>query len=295
MKRVVYRRFAPAKQLVVTFGQTSTSIGMKRLIQTGRAFYAAALVVYGCQQVYFGSFRDVFFSAYQHYLPWLSVLASAFGLYLIITGVLLVVRNRGKQAALVCGTVWLVLLLGTHLTYELISEPNQLYHLGLWTAPLKELALAGGAFVVAGSFDMPLSGTFRIQEKIMPYGNVFFLITMTSFGISHIIYADFLADTVPGWMANHLFWVNLTGIALIASGIALILGIRIRIIALLLSLMIFIWFWLIHVPGALRDPAGNRGNLPASAFDALAYSGVALLIGLTMKQQKWVEDIERWS
>jgi hypothetical protein len=38
----------------------------------------------------------------------------------------------------------------------------------------------------------------------------------------------------------------------------------------------------------------NRGNLLASAFDALAYSGVALLIGLTMKQQKWVEDIERW-
>ena len=267
---------------------------MKQLVRIGRAFYAAALLVYGFQQFYFGTFRDVFFSVYQQHLPFLTVFAWLFGLYLIITGVLLVVSGAGKQAALLLGAVWLSLFLGTHMTYELISEPNKLYHLGLWTTPLKELALAGGAFVVAYSFETPLTGKLAVLEKIMPYGNLFFLYTMTSYGVSHIIYAEFLVNIVPDWMANHLFWVNLTGIALTASGIALILGIRIRIIAGLLSLMIFLWFWLVHVPGALSNPVVNRGNLLASAFDALAYSGVALLIGLTMKQQKWVEDFERW-
>ncbi|SFF23915.1 hypothetical protein [Spirosoma endophyticum] len=267
---------------------------MNLLVRIGRAFYAAALVVYGCQQIYFGTFRDVFFSVYQQHLPFLNVFAWLFGLYLIITGALLVVPSAGKKAALLMGAVWLSLFLGTHMTYELISEPNKLYHLGLWTTPLKELALAGGAFVVAYSFETPRTGTLAVLENIMPYGNLFFLYTMTSYGISHLIYAAFLEGTVPSWMANHLFWVNLTGVALTASGIALILGIRIRIIALLLSLMIFLWFWLVHVPGALWDPVGNRGNLLASAFDALAYSGVALLIGLTMKQQKWVADIEGW-
>ncbi|MVM33304.1 hypothetical protein GO755_24910 [Spirosoma sp. HMF4905] len=267
---------------------------MKQLVRIGRAFYAIALFVYGCQQIYFGTFRDVFFSVYQNHLPFLNVFAWLFGLYLIVTSTLLVVSGAGKKAALLLGAVWLSLLLGTHMTYELISEPNKLYHLGLWTAPLKELALAGGAFVVAYSFEIPLTGKLMALEKIMPYGNLFFLYTITSFGISHIIYAEFLANTVPDWMANHLFWVNVTGIALTASGIAIILGIRVRIIALLLSLMIFLWFWLVHVPGALSNPVANRGNLLASAFDALAYSGVALLIGLTMKQQKWVEDIERW-
>ncbi|QIP16635.1 hypothetical protein G8759_30340 [Spirosoma aureum] len=267
---------------------------MKQLIRIGQAFYAAALFVYGCQQVYFGSFRDVFFSVYQLHLPFLNVFAFLFGLYLIITGALLVVPGTGKKAALLLGAIWMALFLGTHMTYELISEPNKLYHLGLWTTPLKELALAGGAFVVAYSFENSLTGKLAVLEKIMPYGNLFFLYTMTSYGISHLIYAEFLVNTVPDWMANHLFWVNLTGIALTASGIAIMLGIRIRIIALLLSLMIFLWFWLVHVPGALSNPVANRGNLLASAFDALAYSGVALLIGLTMKQQKWVEDIERW-
>ncbi|WP_020597614.1 hypothetical protein [Spirosoma panaciterrae] len=267
---------------------------MKQLVQIGRAFYAVALFVYGCQQVYFGSFRDVFFSVYQHHLPFLNAFATLFGFYLIVTGALLFVPSTRKKAALLLGGIWLLLFLGTHMTYELISEPNKLYHLGLWTTPLKELALAGGAFVVAYSFRTPSTGKLALLEKIMPYGNLFFLYTMTSYGISHIIYAEFLESTVPNWMANHLFWVNLTGIALTASGIAIILGIRIRIIALLLSLMIFLWFWLVHVPGALGDPVGNRGNLLASAFDALAYSGVALLIGLTMPRQKWVEDIESW-
>jgi uncharacterized membrane protein YphA (DoxX/SURF4 family) len=267
---------------------------MKQLVRIGRTFYAAALFVYGCQQIYFGSFRDVFFSVYQHHLPFLNVFAWAFGLYLILTGALLVVSGAGKKAALLLGAIWLSLFLGTHMTYELISEPNKLYHLGLWTTPLKELALAGGAFVVAYSFETPLTGKLAVLEKIMPYGNLFFLYTMTSYGISHIIYAPFLVNTVPEWIANHLFWVNLTGIALTASGIVIMLGIRIRVIALLLSLMIFLWFWLVHVPGALSNPVADRGNLLASAFDALAYSGVALLIGLTMKQQKWVEDIESW-
>ncbi|WP_461103353.1 hypothetical protein [Spirosoma koreense] len=267
---------------------------MNQLVGIGRSFYAAALIVYGCQQIYFGSFRDVFFSVYQHHLPFLKVFASLFGLYLIITGALLVVSGAGKKAALLLGAVWLALFLGTHLTYELFSEPNKLYHLGLWTTPLKELALAGGAFVVAYSFDSPRTGKLAFLDKVMPYGNLFFLYTMTSYGISHLIYAPFLVTTVPAWMANPLFWVQLTGVALTASGIAIILGIRIRIIALLLALMIFLWFWLVHVPGAWSNPVADRGNLLASAFDALAYSGVALLIGLTMKQQKWVEDIERW-
>ena len=131
---------------------------MNLLVRIGRAFYTVALLVYGCQQVYFGTFKDVFFSVYQQHLPFLTVFAWLFGLYLMLTGALLLRAGTGKKAALLLGVVWLSLFLGTHMTYELLSEPNKLYHLGLWTTPLKELALAGGAFVVAYSFDTPLTG-----------------------------------------------------------------------------------------------------------------------------------------
>lgn len=268
---------------------------MRKLITVGRAFYASALVVYGIQQLYFGTFRDVFFSVYQKHLPLLNVFAYIFGVYLIATGVLIVVSEKGRKASLILGAVFLALLLGTHLAYELFSEPNKLYHLGLWTTPLKELALAGGAFVVASSFGINTAAQKGFLETLAPYGNLFFLFTITSFGISHTIYQPFLAGTVPKWIANGDFWVMLTGVTLTASGIAIMLGIRIRIVALLLSLQIFIWVWLVHVPGTLANPlTANRGNLLASAFDALAFSGTALLIALTMKKQQWIEDVENW-
>jgi uncharacterized membrane protein YphA (DoxX/SURF4 family) len=268
---------------------------MKQLIYIARAFYATALMVYGFQQLYFGTFRDVFFSVYQDHLPLLSVFSYAFGIYLIGTGVLIFIPSKGKQAALLLGVVWMLLFLGTHLTYQLFSQPNKLYHLGLWATPLKELALAGGAFVVAFSFGKTAAGRKNLLENFMPYGNLLFLYTITSYGISHVIYAPYLVSIVPKGMANPLFWVNLTGISMISAGITLILGIRIRIIALFLFLMIFLWVWLVHVPGALSQPiSANRGNLLASAFDALAFSGTALLIALTMKKQQWVEDIENW-
>jgi uncharacterized membrane protein YphA (DoxX/SURF4 family) len=268
---------------------------MKILVTAGRAFYAAALFVYGLQQLYFGTFRDVFFSVYQTKLPLLNVFAYIFGVYLMATSVLLFIPGRGRKAALVLGAVLLTLFFGTHISYELISEPNKLYHLGLWTTPLKELALAGGAFVVTHSFGPDKSINPILLTKFAPYGNLLFLYTITSFGISHIIYAPYLAGTVPDWMANHVFWVYLTGVTLTAGGIVLILGIRIRVVALFLALEIFLWVWLVHVPGTLSYPlAAKRGNLLASAFDALAFSGTALLIALTMKKQQWIEDIESW-
>lgn len=281
--------------VVITFGCNEIRITMKQLIYIGRAFYALALIVYGFQQFYFGTFRDVFFSVYQDHLPMLSLFAYAFGIYLIATGILIFIPGKGKQASLFLAGVWLVLFFGTHITYELLSQPNKLYHLGLWATPLKELALAGGAFVVAFSFESDPSAEKAFLAKLMPYGNLFFLYTITSYGISHVIYAPYMVDIVPAGMANHLFWVNLTGIAMISAGVTIILGIRIRIIALFLFLMIFLWVWLVHVPGTLAHPiAANRGNLLASTFDALAFSGTALLIALTMKRQQWVEDIENW-
>ena len=97
---------------------------MNYLIKTGRAFYAAALIVYGIQQLYFWTFRDVFFSPYRDHLPFLRVFAWLFGVYLIGSGFLLFTGKYGKRAALLQGAVFLLLFLGTHLIYELISEPN---------------------------------------------------------------------------------------------------------------------------------------------------------------------------
>ena len=269
---------------------------MNLLIKTGRAFYATALIVYGIQQFYFGTFRNVFFSAYQYHLPFLNIASYVFGAYLICTAILLLIEKRGREAALLLGGVLLLLFVATQLTYQFFSQPNRLYHLGLWTNELKELALAGGAFVVAGSFCPSSRNAYLFQwlHRFTPYGNLFFLFTMICFGICHLIYGPFLENYVPAWWPDHLFWVYFTGVALVGAGVAIALGIKIRAIALLMAIMTFLWLWMVHVPSAVQQPVVNRGDQLASAFDALAFSGISLLIAFTMKEQKWIALLEKW-
>jgi uncharacterized membrane protein YphA (DoxX/SURF4 family) len=198
---------------------------------------------------------------------------------------------------LILGGVFLFIFLFLHIPYEFISQPHQSYHLGLWISALKQFALAGGALVIAGTIsddetDRSNSLLIKTLKAIVPYGSLFFCFTMTSFGISHFMYADAVVNLVPEWMRDRMFWNYFAAVALISSGICIALNIRMRIIALFLSVMIFIWFWTLHLPLAFNDLMADRGNNLSSSFDALAFSGIALTIAFGLKRQKWIDDIE---
>ena len=152
-------------------------------------------------------------------------------------------------------------------------------HLGEWENAEKELALSSGAFVIAGCFseknENPL---IRFLGKLIPFGAIFFSITMISFGIDHFLYAKDASDYVPSWVPNHLFWTYFAGTALIGSGLAIILKIKPGLIAALLGTMIFTWFIILHIPRVIASPVADMGGEVTSAFLALAYSGIAFVI-----------------
>ncbi|MEO8712737.1 MAG: hypothetical protein ABI405_11465 [Parafilimonas sp.] len=273
---------------------------MKYFIKTGRIFYAIALIVYGIQQFIYGDFRNVLLPPWQSHLPLLPAWAYLFGLYLIASGIAIIIGKKVYEVSLILGGILLFIVCAFQIPYELISEPNKSYHMGLWTSVLKEAALAGGAFVVADSLmqtkEIAIQKNktwIKILDKIKPYGNIFFCNTMICFGIAHFMYGENISNLVPSFFPDHIFWTYFAAVALIGSGSFIILNIRTRVIALLLSLMIFLWFWMVHLPGAFQDPHLDRGNNVSSAFDALAFSGIALLIAFTLKKQKLIDDIEK--
>lgn len=108
---------------------------------------------------------------------------------------------------------------------------------------------------------------------------------MIAFGIAHCMYADGISAMVPAYFPDHLFWTYFAAVCLIGSGTCIVLNIRRRLIAILQSLMIFSWFILLHLPSAIANPYVQRGNLLASAFDALLFSGVSLVISFGMPYQ----------
>ncbi|HZX58700.1 MAG TPA: hypothetical protein VFE54_08240 [Mucilaginibacter sp.] len=152
-------------------------------------------------------------------------------------------------------------------------------HLGDWENGVKDLTLAGGALVIAGCFPEKKESPFtRFLGKLIPFGAILFAITIIDYGISHFLYAKEAADYIPSWIPAHLFWMYFCGAALLGSGIAIILKIKVRLFAFLLGAMIFIWFASLHIPRIIVSSAADLAGEIASACLALAYSGIAFVI-----------------
>ncbi|RYU94453.1 hypothetical protein [Emticicia agri] len=268
---------------------------MKTLPRIGHWFYAITIVVYGVQQLWYGNFRSVQLPAWQLHLPLLPVWAYLTGIGLILTGVAIVAGIKAKETFLLLGCIFLLLFLFVQIPYEIFGNPNSSLHLGVWTNALKGLALAGGAFVMAGSFtenDSQQSSLIKFAEKLIPFGPLFFSITMISFGIAHFLYAEGVSTLVPPSFPDPVFWTYLSGVVLISSGMAITLKIRRGAIAMLFSIALLLWVIVLHIPRAIQEPSALRGNEVSSCFDALAFCGIALVISLPTLKADLAEIFE---
>jgi uncharacterized membrane protein len=253
---------------------------MENLLKTGRIFFALGIVFLGIQQFIYADFRPVFLPAWPvwlHWAPWAYIM----GIALVTAGIFIGVGKKISRASLLLAGLFFLLFLAFHVPYVLFVDPNSPRHLGLWTNPLKELALSGSALVMAGSGSAVMgagSGSAVISggpgsavisggpgsalaiggyPKWRRIGTIFFSIMLIAFGIDHFYYPEFVATLVPTWIPGPFFWTYFGGIALIGAGAALILGFRTRQVALLLGIM--------------RSPASGRPW--PSAASPLCYPG----------------------
>jgi uncharacterized membrane protein len=251
------------------------------------------LIVFGVHQCYYADLRTVFLP------PWPlwrvedpSILAYVTGVIFIAVALSILFSKKGKESALVLGTILLAITLFWHLPYILFIQPHQIRHLGIWAEASKCLALAGGALVVAGSFieesKQPgnKSAIMKIFGKLIAFGPICFCITMIEFGVDHFLYIDSIKTLVPAWIPGNIYWTYFAGVALIASGIAIIFRVKVQIIAILLGVMIFLWLVMLHIPRAIELPELANGNEIVSSADALAFSGIAFIIA-AVRRGSW--------
>jgi uncharacterized membrane protein YphA (DoxX/SURF4 family) len=252
---------------------------MNAFIKTGRLFYGIGIIAYGIQQIVIRDFRPQIlpiFPAWAHH----SVIAIVTGLAMILVGIVITgFKIKGLNAGKIClylGFYFFALIITCHIPYLLFVYPHKLSHIGSWGDLLKELAFSGGAFVMAGTY----LKDHRIQIFL---GRLFFCTTMILFGCCHFAYIDSMTLMVPEWFGMREFWAYFGGVALIGAGTAIALKIFLKPVSLLLAAMLFIWFVVVHVPGAIANPAAGRGNSIVSAFDALLFCGIALALSQSKK------------
>jgi uncharacterized membrane protein len=256
---------------------------MGKLSTIGRIFYGLSIIVMGILTIYYKNFPYMLIPPHA-WMKGLAIFPYISGILLVLAGACIVVQKKIMPASLLLGAVLLAIFCFYFIPYEFMVSPNHM-QFGDWENAAKELALAAGAFVVAGCFptktENSLIGSLR---KLIPLGTILFSITIISFGIDHFLFAKEASDYVPSWVPNHLFWMYFTGSALLGSGIAIILKIKPGLFAALLGAMIFIWFIILHIPRVIASPAAYIGSEIASACLALAYCGIAFVIAGNAKK-----------
>ena len=251
---------------------------MGNLSTAGRIFYGIAMAEMGLHTIYYNEFPYMLLPPKHFWVKDLVIFAYLSGILLALAGACIVLKKRTVPASLLLGTALLLIFCFYFVPYELMVSPNYM-HFGDWENSAKELALSGGAFVIAGCFpQQQKSALVRWLGKLIPLGTILFSITIISFGIDHFIFAKEASGYIPAWVPNHLFWMYFTGSALLGSGIAIILKIRRRLFAALLGSMILIWVIILHIPRVIASPRADIGGELTSACLALAYCGIAFVI-----------------
>jgi uncharacterized membrane protein len=199
------------------------------------------------------------------WIPSPAVWATVTGGVLVCAGIALLIDKQRRIAAAVVG----LLLLGVLLLYlpGVVANPSKGY---MWTNPFKTLALLGGVFLL-GMGTTPGA----TSKRCWLLGAVLLGVFLVTGGVQHFVYADFVEQLVPAWMPGRRAWVFVTGTALVAGGIGLVVPRTAQLAALMVALMIFLWVLLLHIPRALAmwPDAGET----AAIFEALAIAGTALI------------------
>ena len=259
---------------------------MRNLSTIGRIFYGIAIVVIGFLTIYYKDLPYMLIPPKHLWLSGLVMIIYVFGALFILMGTCIVLGKKTRLISLLLGTMLLLIFCFYFIPYQFIVSANYM-HFGDWENAAKELALAGGAFVIAGCSSEKNEGPMiRLLCKLIPFGAILFAITIISFGIDHFLFAREAADYVPSWVPYHLFWMYFTGTALLGSGLAIMLRIKAEVAATLLGMMILSWVIILHIPRVIVSPVDDIGSEVTSAIIALAYCGIAFVIAGTAKKEQ---------
>jgi len=253
---------------------------MEKLKNISRIAWCTGVAGMVIPQLFYKQFGSNFFPPWPG-LPGLGFWTYLFTIVVTAACIAIVFEVEARLLSLLLGVLLFFMYCFGDVPYELMIDPYN-NHLGSWADGLKELALAGGAFVIAGSFSKVKSASrsslLRTLEKLIPFGRIFFSIMLVLYGYAHFLYTKPISLLVPGWITGPMFWTYFAGAVLMCAGIAIVLRFQLRLAAMLLGITILIWFIIIHIPHTIADPFGNQSNSLVSMFSALAFSATAFLI-----------------
>ncbi|WP_296622047.1 DoxX family protein [Marivirga sp.] len=113
------------------------------------------------------------------------------------------------------------------------------------------------------------------MSLIANIGRYLFAIPMVIFGVFHFVNTRTLQNVVPSFIPGQTLWVYLTGAALIAAGISILIKKQVQLISNLLALMLLVFALFVHLPLAIEGDQLASSSL----LKDIALAGGALILG----------------
>jgi uncharacterized membrane protein YphA (DoxX/SURF4 family) len=154
---------------------------------------------------------------------------------------------------------------------KILSEP---FSVGAWYGFCEALTALVGAWILfavlrrqSRGSQLPITG-----ERAVRTAQVLFGLTCVFYGWSHFAYADYTASMVPSWLPARLGFAYFTGLAHLAAGIGIIIGVLPGLAATLEASMMSLFGLLVWVPSFFAQPRPDWAAPPQNQWSELVVS-----------------------
>jgi len=235
------------------------------LVPKGKFIFLFGLMGIGFLQILSSSYLP-FFIPNTEILPLWT--AATWGILIVIFVLLHFMKKPFPYFGLILSILMLLMTFCLQLPDLIVKEPfwKDVMKLGVWNNFLKLLSFSGACMLM----DVHSNKYKNISRGV-------FAIMLIVFGNEHFLFVSFAITLFPDWFPFPVFWTKLTGALLFLGGLCLLINFRVREVGLLTAIMIFSWVWFIHLPLVIKNPFANNYNEIISFFQAIAFSGIALM------------------
>jgi putative oxidoreductase len=119
------------------------------------------------------------------------------------------------------------------------------------------------------------------NSTIFRVGRILYALVVAFFGVNHFLNGTGMQKMVPSFIPGGVFWIYLTGTALLLAAIAFLIDKQTKVAGLLLAVFLLIIVLTIHLPAVLRaaDIATARFPLTNLVKDTGLAAGALMVAG----------------
>jgi uncharacterized membrane protein len=248
-------------------------VGQVRVIGMGHFLLAVGFAGLGILSLLSGDFA-LNWQPVPLWVPWRSQLAYFSGVVLLACGVGLLLKRSAWLSALTLTIdvlIWLLVLQIPRVAAHPSSEST-------WLGFSENLVLVAGGWTLLISLGASDDRSTNpvVSEDSVRVARFLFAASLPLIGLSHFVYSQLTAAMVPTWLPNRVALAYLTGVAHMAAGVGLLLGVLPRLASTLEATMLSLFTLLVWVPRVVAAPA-SRAEWTAMLVSA-ALTGAAWVV-----------------